>query len=72
MTPGTVQAPFASLGGARTTSHQKPLGPAGPFASGIPALLPLMFLVWLSLPRRLFLLEWCWDSAEGEAGSVGG
>lgn len=72
MSPGTVHTPFSFLGVARTTCHQKPSGPAGPFTPGVPAFLPLVFLVWLSLPRRLFLLGRYWDSVEGEAPSVGG
>ena len=59
MSPGTARTPFASLGVTRTTPNQKPSGPAGCFTPGVPALLPLVFLVWLSLPRRLFLLGWC-------------
>lgn len=70
MFPGTVCVP--PLGAARTTAHQKLMGPAVLFTPSVPALLPLTFPVWLSLPGRLFLLGCCWESAEGEAGSISG
>lgn len=57
VSPGTVPAPCASMWVART--HQKPMKPAGPFTPSIPALIPLMFLAWLFLLSRLFLLGWC-------------